>query len=96
MGYFITVLSLVSGSPFLLLPLWILNNSIFSLHLLSLEQASMICAYVTGYWFLHCHFLYHIATGMAVVLQVGETSDFPTPPAGFPRCGSFTPEVYTN
>ncbi|KDR11747.1 laccase-2-like isoform X2 [Zootermopsis nevadensis] len=49
-----------------------------------------------GYWFLHCHFLYHIATGMSVVLQVGEKSDVPTPPTGFPKCGSFTPQVYTN
>nr|ACX54563.1 laccase 15 [Reticulitermes flavipes] len=49
-----------------------------------------------GYWFLHCHFLYHVATGMSVVLQVGETSDYPPTPDGFPKCGSFTPPVNTN
>ncbi|PNF18421.1 Laccase [Cryptotermes secundus] len=47
-----------------------------------------------GYWFLHCHFLYHVTSGMAVTLHVGEHSDVPTPPAGFPKCGSFTPKVY--
>ncbi|KAE8747739.1 hypothetical protein FOCC_FOCC005562 [Frankliniella occidentalis] len=42
-----------------------------------------------GFWMFHCHFLYHLVTGMSVVLQVGELSDMPPAPRGFPRCGDF-------
>ncbi|XP_033609847.1 laccase isoform X2 [Cryptotermes secundus] len=47
-----------------------------------------------GYWFFHCHVLYHGTTGMALVLQVGEDSDMPRPPPGFPKCGDYVPAVY--
>jgi hypothetical protein len=29
-----------------------------------------------------------------VVLQVGEDSDMPRPPSGFPKCGDFVPAAY--
>ncbi|KAG8239193.1 hypothetical protein J437_LFUL019007 [Ladona fulva] len=46
-----------------------------------------------GFWLLHCHFAFHLATGMSVVFQVGELSDMvPTPP-GFPRCGDYLPHL---
>ena len=51
---------------------------------------------VAGYWFSHCHFLYHLVTGMSLVLQVGETSDYPPVLDGFSKCGNFTPQVVTN
>ncbi|XP_072046495.1 uncharacterized protein [Amphiura filiformis] len=44
-----------------------------------------------GWWLLHCHFIYHVADGMAVVIQVGEPSDLPPIPDNFPRCGSWSP-----
>ncbi|KAJ4445529.1 hypothetical protein ANN_12209 [Periplaneta americana] len=47
-----------------------------------------------GYWFFHCHVLYHADTGMGVVLQVGDQTEMPRAPEGFPRCGDFTPPVY--
>ncbi|XP_069677181.1 uncharacterized protein [Periplaneta americana] len=47
-----------------------------------------------GYWFYHCHFMYHIATGMGVVFKVGQAADLPPVPTGFPKCGDFTPQVY--
>nr|ALQ52760.1 laccase BP76 [Neocapritermes taracua] len=46
-----------------------------------------------GFWFLHCHFMYHLATGMAVVFQVGEEGDWPPVPPNFPKCGSYQPTV---
>ncbi|KAK5638105.1 hypothetical protein RI129_012400 [Pyrocoelia pectoralis] len=42
-----------------------------------------------GFWFFHCHFLFHILTGMSAVFQVGSLSDFPPVPHNFPRCGNF-------
>ncbi|XP_069675378.1 uncharacterized protein [Periplaneta americana] len=47
-----------------------------------------------GLWFLHCHFMYHLATGMAIVLQVGEAHDWPPVPPNFPTCGNYQPGVY--
>ncbi|XP_014238681.2 laccase-like [Trichogramma pretiosum] len=44
-----------------------------------------------GYWFFHCHFEQHTAVGMALVFKVGEHSDFPPVPRGFPKCGSYKP-----
>ncbi|KAI5701003.1 hypothetical protein M8J75_005180 [Diaphorina citri] len=42
-----------------------------------------------GFWFFHCHFLYHHQTGMSAVIQVGDLSDMVPTPRGFPRCGDF-------
>ncbi|KAL1396378.1 hypothetical protein pipiens_010547 [Culex pipiens pipiens] len=46
-----------------------------------------------GFWLVHCHFEWHLATGMGLVLQVGEVDQMPKPPADFPRCGNFKPNV---
>ncbi|XP_073980243.1 uncharacterized protein [Rhodnius prolixus] len=46
-----------------------------------------------GFWLMHCHLLFHQETGMAVVFQVGEPSDLPPIPKGFPTCGNFLPKV---
>ncbi|XP_073980604.1 uncharacterized protein [Rhodnius prolixus] len=49
-----------------------------------------------GFWYMHCHFTFHLETGMALVFQVGELSDLPPVPPGFPRCGNFLPSVEWN
>ncbi|XP_011154580.1 laccase isoform X2 [Harpegnathos saltator] len=46
-----------------------------------------------GYWLLHCHFIYHLATGMGNVFHVGGPSDVPPVPQDFPRCGNFLPKI---
>lgn len=40
-----------------------------------------------GMWFLHCHIDFHMSTGMAMVIDVGDYK--PTPPDDFPKCHSF-------
>ncbi|XP_069675364.1 uncharacterized protein [Periplaneta americana] len=47
-----------------------------------------------GLWFFHCHFMYHLATGMALVFQVGNDGDWPPIPRNFPRCGNFLNTPY--
>ncbi|KAK1135838.1 hypothetical protein K0M31_000410 [Melipona bicolor] len=42
-----------------------------------------------GFWFFHCHFIYHQASGMQMVLNVGEQEDLPPVPPNFPKCGNF-------
>ncbi|XP_025262344.1 laccase-15 [Camponotus floridanus] len=44
-----------------------------------------------GWWFLHCHFLWHTATGMNVILHVGTPYDLPPVPRDFPKCCNWTP-----
>lgn len=46
-----------------------------------------------GFWLMHCHFEWHTAVGMVLVLQVGEPASFVKPPAGFPTCNKYTPDV---
>uniref|UniRef100_A0A6E8VW25 Uncharacterized protein n=1 Tax=Anopheles coluzzii TaxID=1518534 RepID=A0A6E8VW25_ANOCL len=46
-----------------------------------------------GFWLMHCHYEWHTAVGMALVLQVGETSEMVKAPADFPKCDSYTPAV---
>uniref|UniRef100_A0A182Q9A8 Uncharacterized protein n=1 Tax=Anopheles farauti TaxID=69004 RepID=A0A182Q9A8_9DIPT len=46
-----------------------------------------------GFWLMHCHYEWHTAVGMALVLQVGETDEMVKPPADFPKCGSYTPPL---
>ncbi|KAG5671819.1 hypothetical protein PVAND_001994 [Polypedilum vanderplanki] len=46
-----------------------------------------------GWWFLHCHFEWHINVGMSLVLQVGEKTEMVQPPENFPKCNSFTPKI---
>ncbi|CAH1994185.1 unnamed protein product [Acanthoscelides obtectus] len=44
-----------------------------------------------GSWLFHCHYEVHTLVGMAFVVQVGDPSDLPPVPDGFPRCGNFLP-----
>ncbi|XP_055915066.1 LOW QUALITY PROTEIN: uncharacterized protein LOC129948201 [Eupeodes corollae] len=46
-----------------------------------------------GIWLLHCHYELHMATGMALLFQVGEPDEWVRPPVGFPRCGNYMPGV---
>uniref|UniRef100_A0A182KC40 Uncharacterized protein n=1 Tax=Anopheles christyi TaxID=43041 RepID=A0A182KC40_9DIPT len=46
-----------------------------------------------GFWLVHCHFEWHLADGMGLVLQIGEPDEMLKPPVNFPRCGSFQPPV---
>ncbi|KAJ9592210.1 hypothetical protein L9F63_001211 [Diploptera punctata] len=46
-----------------------------------------------GYWFFHCHFVFHHAAGMAAVVQIGDPEDFPPMPKNLPKCGNFLPPV---
>lgn len=48
-----------------------------------------------GFWLLHCHFEWHMAMGMTLIVQVGEPSDFVKAPKGFPTCRDYTPDVDT-
>ncbi|KAK7867607.1 hypothetical protein R5R35_014805 [Gryllus longicercus] len=45
-----------------------------------------------GYWLFHCHIEFHVEIGMALVFKIGEHSEFPPAPRGFPRCGDWTPD----
>ncbi|XP_015521800.2 laccase-2 [Neodiprion lecontei] len=42
-----------------------------------------------GIWLIHCHFEWHLATGMGMAFWV--EGDLPAPPPGFPTCGDFDP-----
>lgn len=44
-----------------------------------------------GFWLLHCHYEWHLATGMGLIFQVGETDQMVPPPADFPKCGNYNP-----
>lgn len=46
-----------------------------------------------GFWLMHCHFEYHMAVGMGLVIQVGEPKDFVKPPAKFPKCNTYVPDI---
>ncbi|XP_046753251.1 laccase-1-like [Diprion similis] len=42
-----------------------------------------------GIWLMHCHFEWHLATGMGMAFWV--EGDITAPPPGFPTCGDFDP-----
>jgi laccase len=46
--------------------------------------------WLAGVWFMHCHYEFHLAMGMAAVFIVedGTTADtsLPPPPVDFPTC----------
>ncbi|XP_050537356.1 uncharacterized protein LOC126903292 [Daktulosphaira vitifoliae] len=42
-----------------------------------------------GYWLFHCHIEFHVEVGMATVFKIGEDSDMPLRPLGFPKCGNY-------
>ncbi|KAF5298038.1 hypothetical protein FQR65_LT09849 [Abscondita terminalis] len=46
-----------------------------------------------GFWFFHCHFLYHLTIGMTLTFKVGDISDLPPIPKGFPKCDNFPPDL---
>lgn len=47
----------------------------------------------TGFWLFHCHFLFHIAIGMNLIIHVGTQADLPPIPPNFPRCGNHLPPI---
>ncbi|XP_078042066.1 uncharacterized protein LOC144472650 [Augochlora pura] len=49
-----------------------------------------------GYWFFHCHFIYHQLSGMEMIIRVGEQEDLPPVPKNFPKCGNYMPEICIN
>ncbi|KAJ9592217.1 hypothetical protein L9F63_001218, partial [Diploptera punctata] len=46
-----------------------------------------------GFWLFHCHIQFHHETGMFTILKVGNRSQFPAVPDGFPRCGNYIPKL---
>lgn len=46
-----------------------------------------------GFWLVHCHFEWHLAIGMGLVLQVGELNEMIKPPKDFPTCNEYVPDV---
>ncbi|XP_071856607.1 uncharacterized protein [Bombus fervidus] len=48
-----------------------------------------------GWWLLHCHFTWHQITGMELIIHVGDKSDLPPVPRGFPVCNNWRPAVDT-
>ncbi|XP_069163860.1 uncharacterized protein [Procambarus clarkii] len=46
-----------------------------------------------GWWLMHCHLVFHAELGMIGVLHVGDPSDLPPVPEGFPTCSSFMPDL---
>lgn len=46
-----------------------------------------------GFWLFHCHFQFHIAIGMNLVVHVGTQGDLPPVPPNFPKCGHHLPPI---
>ncbi|XP_058055830.1 uncharacterized protein LOC131207238 [Anopheles bellator] len=46
-----------------------------------------------GYWLFHCHIEFHAEIGMSLVLKVGDRSEMKPPPANFPTCHDYKPEL---
>ncbi|XP_069688169.1 uncharacterized protein [Periplaneta americana] len=46
-----------------------------------------------GFWFFHCHFMYHHIIGMGTIFQVGSLDDQPKVPKGMPKCGEYLPPL---
>ncbi|XP_015523929.1 laccase-4 isoform X1 [Neodiprion lecontei] len=46
-----------------------------------------------GFWLFHCHFDFHMITGMQMILHVGEQKDLPPVPPGFPKCSDYKPPI---
>ncbi|XP_070495178.1 uncharacterized protein [Chironomus tepperi] len=42
-----------------------------------------------GFWLFHCHFDWHLETGMSLILQVGELNQMVKPPKDFPKCSNY-------
>ncbi|XP_069695515.1 uncharacterized protein [Periplaneta americana] len=50
-------------------------------------------AHNPGFWFFHCHYMYHNVVGMGTIIQVGHPSEHPSLPSGLPKCGDYVPPV---
>lgn len=46
-----------------------------------------------GYWLMHCHYEWHLAIGMGLILQVGRQNQMVSPPKDFPQCKNFLPDI---
>ncbi|KAK0409052.1 hypothetical protein QR680_004312 [Steinernema hermaphroditum] len=43
-----------------------------------------------GWWLAHCHMIFHAKSGLGFAFKVGENSEIPSPPEGFPQgCGNY-------
>ena len=47
-----------------------------------------------GFWLVHCHVEWHLSFGMGFVLQVGEIDEMVKPPADFPKCDDYKPNIW--
>lgn len=47
-------------------------------------------------WLFHCHFLFHVAIGMNLIVNVGTQADLPPVPPNFPTCGHHLPPIKTH
>jgi len=43
---------------------------------------------VSGVWFLHCHNEVHVEQGMSMVIEVGDSKQWPQTPSPAYKCGS--------
>ncbi|XP_055854376.1 uncharacterized protein LOC129918065 [Episyrphus balteatus] len=46
-----------------------------------------------GYWLMHCHYEWHLAIGMGLILQVGNQNQMVSPPKDFPKCKNYVPNI---
>ncbi|KAM7364393.1 uncharacterized protein ACRADG_000906 [Cochliomyia hominivorax] len=46
-----------------------------------------------GFWLMHCHYEWHLAIGMGLIMQVGTPLQMVRAPKDFPRCGNYVPQV---
>ena len=42
---------------------------------------------------MHCHYEWHSATGMALIVQVGDVDNMVKAPPNFPKCRNYMPDV---
>lgn len=42
---------------------------------------------------MHCHYEWHLAIGMGLIMQVGNTRQMVNAPRDFPKCGNYIPRV---
>lgn len=49
-----------------------------------------------GLWLLHCHFEWHSAIGMGMILQVGETHQWVKPPKDLKKCNQYMPDIFVD
>lgn len=47
-----------------------------------------------GFWYFHCHYEYHMWSGMTLTFKVGNDTDLPAIPPNTPTCGDFLTPVY--